>query len=201
MNTNQSDMGESDTVLRMLPSWPEGDHTGWKWTPSDAGAPSPAKWVSPTTGYPCMIRRNTSGVWCGYVAIPMTHPFTVRYEDPREGESRLDIVDRYLSVHGGVTYHVMNDDLSALVLGFDCNHVGDRAPDETHSDGIPGAVYRDAVYVMLEVERLASQLAGYGAWSVNKLFNCGNACVARVKSEHSSAEQHERIQSAGHSDI
>lgn len=61
--------------------------------------------------------RFPSGCYCGYVALPFTHPFY--------GEDYNDLDD--IKVHGGLTFsgylhHVAVDE---YLLGFDCGHGGD----------------------------------------------------------------------------
>src|SRR5437868_461399 len=76
-------------------------------------------------GLPCLMNRNRSGVWCGYVAVPPGHPFHgASYDDERTYD---------LPSHGGLTFsstcsgeicHVPQpgepDDV--WWFGFDCNH-------------------------------------------------------------------------------
>lgn len=101
---------------------------------------------------PCLARRNSMGVWCGYAAVPPGHP-----------------------LHGGLTYadgcdgaegegicHVPEPGEPGDVwwFGFDCNHYHDQAPGMLDVV-VPfeGAVYRTIEYARQETERLADQLA------------------------------------------
>lgn len=121
-------------------------------------------------GMPCLIVRNRIGALCGYVGVSMPHPWWGRH---------YDAVRPYPDIHGGLTYadhcsgHVCHvarpgegDDV--YWLGFDCAHSGDllpelvamrafRAESRLRWPGLPDDTYRDADYVMLEVESLARQ--------------------------------------------
>lgn len=56
-----------------------------------------------------------SGYYCGYVALPFTHPFY--------GEDYHDLDE--LEVHGGLTCSGYLDFSDSYLLGFDCGHGGD----------------------------------------------------------------------------
>lgn len=115
-------------------------------------------------GFPClMVRADSTGSWCGYVAVPATHP---AFKKPYDA---LDV-----SVHGGITYaghgqghicHVPKPGESNNVwwLGFDCAHAFDGMPamngHATNEDGFFNNGYKDMKYVIHEVEDLADQLA------------------------------------------
>lgn len=126
-------------------------------------------------GLSCLIVRvNSHGALCGYVAVPPNHPWHGKgYDD-------LDV-----DVHGGLTYaqpctgavcHVPKPGEPDNVwwLGFDHAHHGDLCPgrqlsrDRSHTFG-PGrneddgsfpdrGVYRDMSYVTDQVELLAQQV-------------------------------------------
>lgn len=69
-------------------------------------------------GYQIYIRhvlRFPSGYYCGYVALPFTHPFY--------GEDYQDLDE--LEVHGGLTCSGYLDFSDSYLLGFDCGHGGD----------------------------------------------------------------------------
>ena len=136
------------------------DRTGWSRGPWD-NEPDRIEWRH--AGLPCLIvRSDTTGGLCGYVAVPNGHPCS-------NGMSDLDD----LRVHGGVTYtclgcagpicHVPQDDESTDIfwIGFDCSHAGDLAPYRLRD----GSVYRDVAYVRREVESLAKQLVAYAVES------------------------------------
>ncbi len=112
-------------------------------------------------GVPCLMRRGTSGGWCGYAATPPGHPW--------HGVDFWDL--RGVEVHGGPTYsskcageicHVPAAGESDDVwwIGFDSAHDGDLVPTWERIPGMGcfGGVYRTADYVKNEVERLAEQL-------------------------------------------
>lgn len=72
--------------------------------------------VNVKSGYECMISRNpTTGAWCGYVKLPVDHPFhDLSYSDLE------DISEKYpIHVHGGLTFSEEG------LFGFDCSHYGD----------------------------------------------------------------------------
>lgn len=81
-------------------------------------------------GYQIYIRhvlRFPSGYYCGYVALPFTHPYYgIRYQ----------FIDD-LDVHGGLTFSGTLHDIAPdkYLLGFDCGHSGDdiRVQDENYT--------------------------------------------------------------------
>ena len=116
-------------------------------------------------GFSCLILRNHSGNWCGYVGVPKEHP---AYD--------MDMYDIPVDVHGGVTYkercaghicHVpqpgMPDDV--MWIGFDTAHAWDVSPGRPHElrfnnpNGEPGVTYKNQAYVTQETKQLAEQLA------------------------------------------
>lgn len=119
-----------------------------------SGEPDRVEWKT-KAGLPALILRNGSGAWCGYVAVDSSH---------RDYQNTHPDVE----VHGSVTYtdkcrgaicHVPKpgepDDV--WWIGFDCAHSGDVVP--AHGPFSPYDSYKDAHYVVREVESLASQLA------------------------------------------
>lgn len=117
-------------------------------------------------GFPCLLRRNAMGVWCGYVAVPPGHPW--------HGVSPFDI-EAY--AHGGLNYgetctelvcHVPEPGESDDVwwLGFDAAHGGDYAPKTAEALAKAGGSsalygnhrdYRDLPYMQAQCEQLATQ--------------------------------------------
>lgn len=117
-------------------------------------------------GLPCLLVRHARlGQWCGYAAVPPTHPLHgCSYDD-------VDV-----SVHGGLTYanacrglicHVPKPGEPDNVwwFGFDCAHLWDLAPGMDATTRALGFerdrddVYRDLAYVRGQTERLAEQLS------------------------------------------
>lgn len=123
-------------------------------------------------GYPCVLRRGGTKVWCGYVGIPETHPLHGKaYQD-------CDV-----EAHGGLTYSAPcqhgpskfpichtpapGEPDNVWWLGFDCSHAGDALPfwdggmdtvmASFYGDG-SGDVYRTVEYVRAETEALAARL-------------------------------------------
>src|SRR5438105_1894678 len=111
-------------------------------------------------GFPClMLRGQSHGAWCGYVAVPPGHPLHGKdYNDEALGET---------DVHGGLTYasacsghicHVPEAGEPADVwwFGFDCIHAGDLAPGHAQygldSFSAEYDCYRNAAWVRHEVE-------------------------------------------------
>lgn len=117
-------------------------------------------------GMSCLMVRNMSYVWCGYVAVPPGHPAY---------EKHYDEVD--VEVHGGLTYsdhcqkdgpicHLPNpgDPDNVWWLGFDTCHWNDYSPGLDSALRMTGnncerGVYRDMKYVKAECEGLAEQLS------------------------------------------
>ena len=134
------------------------DRTEWSRGPWDLEILDKAVWVDEKTGLDCMIKRNVSGAWCGYVGLPSTHSaFKAEYWDVN------------VDVHGGLTYsnhcagdichlHDGNED-ETWWLGFDCNHMGDLSPLSFTS--LNRGKYRTQQYVIKEVEELAQSLKNY----------------------------------------
>lgn len=111
-------------------------------------------------GFPCIIHRNGSGAWCGYVGVPPDHPLHgVHYGD----------VDLDFEVHGGLTYsEPCQGDIchkakpgepdDVYWFGFDCNHGFDYAPRQSFPNMVSESEYRDQAYVTAETTKLAAQL-------------------------------------------
>lgn len=135
--------------------------------------PDEHDFIDGTTGYPCALRRNTFGAWCGYIGVPSDHPWHGKgYGDEVPGaqinpETRIDevgivtafchahketpTIDMLVRCHGGLTYARepwwQNETRATWFFGFDCAHSGDLTPDKrTFSDY--SEVYRDMPYVI-----------------------------------------------------
>lgn len=150
------------------------DRVGWEPGPWD-DEPDRAEWVDETTGYPCLVKRNQFGVWCGYVAVPPGHPLH------GGGAETPDV-----SVHGGLTYaapcqaHGPDDADLAIChvpdpgqpddvwwFGFDCGHCFDyqpgmaaRIPDQYL---FQDCTYRPLSYARAECAGLAAQLGTHAS--------------------------------------
>lgn len=137
--------------------------------------PDRVAWVDRHTGYPCIARRvELTGAWCGYVAVPKSHPL---FGGDYNGED--------FDVHGGLTFsgpcqqdntergicHPSNE--KVWWFGFDCAHVFDTSPaldallkslnQTSLMDAIPslfkdGSIYRELPYVHDQILKLAKQL-------------------------------------------
>jgi hypothetical protein len=146
------------------------DRSGWVRGPWD-GEPDRVEWKT-GAGLPGLIvRQQSSGHLCGYVAVTNEHPLYGKgYSDP------YPIGVHSIEVHGGITYaekcqgHVCHvpapgepDDV--WWLGFDAHHYGDASPryeSDPRYGNDPGSTYKTVGYMRAEVERLASQLADAG---------------------------------------
>ena len=117
-------------------------------------------------GMQCWIRRHPLlGHFCGYVAVPCSHPLHgLHYDD-----MLLENIDH---PHGGLTFADRWDDGPSWWFGFDCGHAGDISPfmlEYKRKDGNYRTLverasfyreeYRGVEYVMSHCERLAVQLA------------------------------------------
>jgi hypothetical protein len=116
-------------------------------------------------GYRWMVLSNTYGCRCGYVLIPVGHPWHGREKD-----------DINAAVHGGVTWSSELAGFEGYWVGFDCGHAWD-SPDpalpadlgfepfrKIFAEGaemIGGAV-RTAAYVRTRCEYLCERAAVVG---------------------------------------
>ena len=134
------------------------DRTAWSPGPWDQEPLDKAVWVDPDTGFDCMIKRNGTGAWCGYVGVDSSHSaFEVEYYDVN------------VTVHGDLTYsnhcagdicHLHDgDEDETWWLGFDCCHSFDRSPLAFGS--FSHGTYRTQQYVIDQVEQLAQSLKNY----------------------------------------
>lgn len=95
-------------------------------------------------GFKCFIKRNYFKALCGYVVVP---------EGNKWYSQGCDTID--INCHGGLTYASEQD--GNWVIGFDCTHYGDLAPDLIKW-GIDDCVYRDIEYVTNELKHIVEQL-------------------------------------------
>jgi len=95
-------------------------------------------------GMECIMERNYSLSWCGYVKLPI--------------DCYIDF--SYLSVHGGVTYDDIQDDYR--LIGFDCSHSDDISPKMVeYNIGLPfnlNPTYKDKEYVICELKGMVDQI-------------------------------------------
>lgn len=160
------------------------DRSGWGPGPWD-GEGDRYEWTDESTGMPCLMKRNGSGAWCGYVAVNPDHPLHgVGYDDAHSG--------RDIDVHGGLTYASLCNENAGIChvpkpgepdnvwwFGFDCAHGGDEVP-EMQPDLMAwnsladlfgkyaaptgqAPQYRDKAYVERQIGGLAQQLHKIGA--------------------------------------
>jgi len=114
-------------------------------------------------GFEWMVIHNGSGYRCGYVRVPLGHPW--------HGKDYHDLI---ADVHGDITFAEADVPCDApgldtdWWLGFDCAHAGD-APDPSlpvHEGSLsfapwsrPGDVVRTQEYVEAECRSLCQQAA------------------------------------------
>lgn len=151
------------------------DKSGWGVGPWQT-EPDRIEWEH--AGLPCLATRGPSGHWCGYAAVPPSHPLHGKSYD-----------DAAVDVHGGLTYgnlcagHICHvpkpgEPENVYWFGFDCGHSGDFAPAYGNRYRRPGEgaydheeaqrlqainwsaadVYRTLDYVQAETNHLAEQL-------------------------------------------
>jgi hypothetical protein len=151
--------------------------------PEDERTLDKVQWQDETTGMPCLLVRNHSGNWCGYVGVVQGHPlFGMPYSALYGGDDGYDSysedqrrmfgeVDN--ASHGGITftsYCAPNDKEHGIChlvepgendrvwwLGFDCGHSGDAHPAYTLAGRI-GGTYRTKDYVQGICRRMAKVL-------------------------------------------
>ena len=130
-----------------------------------------ATWVDEETGFTCLIRRNHSGAWCGYVVVPPGHPIFRRLPvSNAEWAVQDDLTTGcpvWLDVHGGVTFdgHIECEPAGVRghAVGFDCAHSRDITPryaGDRYFGGSSGE-YRTADYAIGQVTGMARQIAEY----------------------------------------
>jgi hypothetical protein len=122
--------------------------------------PDDRMWTDELTGLRCALHRaELTGAWCGYVAVPVDHPWHVLLA--------LHDFSFDVDVHGGVTFAGQFDGPDWWI-GFDCGHAFDYMPAtvaELRRIGVePAPLFADAHYwtvdeVVAEVARLAEQVA------------------------------------------
>jgi hypothetical protein len=159
------------------------DKSDWERGPWDDEADK-KQWQDIATGLPCLLHRNGSGALCGYVGVPVGHPWHGKgYDDCGRFMPKPEGYDPdwYPDVHGGLTYADScshGDDPSSGIchipadgepddvwwLGFDCAHAGDKSNMSYSADMRErwphhDDVYRDQAYVEHECARLAAQAA------------------------------------------
>lgn len=133
------------------------DRSAWSRGPWDEEPFDFLSWEE--QGVKCMIHRNPTGAWCGYIGVPTEHAW--------HGADTKEL--SYVRVHGGVTFaedtcREPNDNLNRdgrWWVGFDCGHGCDVMPImsgrllEAMTDF--GSTYRDAEYAIAEVRKLLAQ--------------------------------------------
>lgn len=108
-------------------------------------------------GYRWIVMQNSMGFRCGYVGIPVGHPWHGKGYDDIDAD-----------VHGGLTFANPGEGDSHW-LGFDCAHYGDapdpelpgtkELPDSFRARLYGSGVVRDQVYVEAQCRSLCEQAA------------------------------------------
>lgn len=107
----------------------------------------PDHWKFRRDGFRCEIVRGEIGALCGYVGIPRDKVISDEYE----------WFDDIL-MHGGVTFGPEWIE-NYLWIGFDCAHASDICPGTVQYRILrAGATYKNAEYVMAEVQNIVRQL-------------------------------------------
>lgn len=122
-----------------------------KWGPGPwQDEPDYMEWIDQDTGYPCKVRRNHDGAWCGYVGVL--------------GINERGFNSDEIDVHGGVTFGDF-DDSNLYWLGFDCSHAWDQSPGLDYVIGQIGVgrhtrieIYRTMDFAINECMKRAKQL-------------------------------------------
>ncbi len=160
---------------------------GWRvdksgWPPGPWHVEPDALSYETRDGLPAVaIRTDVIGVWCGYVGVPLDHPWAqLPFRPPpqlpelaalyRDREPRREYPDA--SVHGGITFAGAATDPIALTVGelaacfywvgFDCSHAWDVSPGLpalARLARIPSMEYRTLNFVRAEIDRLSEQAA------------------------------------------
>lgn len=173
----------------MTPKDADSARSAGQWTPGPwAGEPDRKEWLDQATGLPCLAMRNGGGAWCGYVAVPTSHPahglsyhsdaFDIEdllNERRTLDHARTQLAVNNIEVHGGLTFAGAEREHAAAPerawwFGFDCSHAGDYSPRFDRADdpvlglgkptGWGGVItYRTLAYVEEQCALLADQLA------------------------------------------
>ena len=104
-------------------------------------------------GYPAQVLIMEAGHRCGYVKIPVSHPY-----------SGIDYEEMDICVHGGLTYKSTDEDDGGTWIGFDCAHLGDAPDPELIADSyrhrpvFGGGIIRSLQFCIDECESMAEQL-------------------------------------------
>ena len=86
-----------------------------------------------------LLKEMSAGVWCGYVTLPVKHPY---YQYNKHE------LDGIIIVHGKISYSNYG------TFGFDCGHKGDYKPRKPDNKT---KIYWTAEMAKKEVLYLASQ--------------------------------------------
>lgn len=118
-------------------------------------------------GFDCILWRNYWGNWCGYVALPKDHEYSL-----------MEYHDVPVDCHGGLTYGEPRDD-GRYWLGFDCGHAEDYQPaadcfrrkyyqheinirlrelDKMYNIPEPSRTYRNIKFAQKECESIIDQI-------------------------------------------
>jgi hypothetical protein len=132
------------------------DRSNWKEGPWDKEPEDQISWLDADTELRCLMKRNSSGSWCGYASVSKGHPFYGMNYNNYEDLHELHIV------HGGLTYSGPDSDDSELWwFGFDTCHAFDESPNSISLYGPHTSSedsYRNKEYVIRDILKLAKIL-------------------------------------------
>ena len=128
-----------------------------------------------THGLDYLIVGLPMGHRCGYVRVPVDHPWHgIHYDAPADGSAPREddpyerLLEARVQVHGGLTWSGKLPPEEGWWLGFDCAHGGDAKDPSLMNDeyretygkfpDFPGAVIRTTAYVRDECDQLAKQI-------------------------------------------
>jgi len=153
----------------------------YDWHPPGDGPwrdePDKAQWIDEATDLDCLAVRAHHGAWCGYVGVPLGHPWF--------GKDRHDMEDVDVDVYDEISYGAFCDEAANIChvpepgrsdhvwwIGFSCMTSNDILPifDQLSPDFRDrmgrswmetrlshGATYKPLAFVMDEVRLLALQ--------------------------------------------
>lgn len=118
----------------------------------------------------CIVVAQGMGFRCGYVGVPMGHPFYQKTSSTYIPELKNSL-DRTIEIHGGITFSefIPKYDNYLWWFGYDCAHAGDAydldlmSPDyrRIYSNSIltrDESAIRSKEYCIEECKKLAEQL-------------------------------------------
>ena len=131
------------------------DRSAWKRGQWDAEPLDKAVWVH--NGYDCMIKRNSYGAWCGYVAVKQGHKlFGANYCDVSAGIECLTYSDE---CYGDIC-HMADDGNHVWWFGIDAAHGYNDYP----SEWACGTHYCTQIEMVQKVCAMAEDIENWELW-------------------------------------